>query len=53
MERANDIDIAIILLANINLLSSELWYESGLHYNNTQEYLSITKLNQTMENLET
>ena len=50
--RANDTDVAIILLANINLFSSEVWYESGLDYNNTQEYLSITKLNQTMENPE-
>ena len=51
--RANDTDVAIILLANINLFSSEVWYESGLDYNNTREYLSITKLNQTMENPET
>ena len=50
--RANDTDVAIILLANINLFSSEVWYESGLDYNNTREYLSITKLNQTMENPE-
>ena len=50
--RANDTDVAIIHLANINLFSSEVWYESGLDYNNTQEYLSITKLNQTMENPE-
>ena len=42
--RANDTDIAIIPLANINLFSSEVWYESGLDYNNTREYLSITKL---------
>ena len=42
--RANDTDIAIIHLANINLFSSEVWYESGLDYNNTREYLSITKL---------
>ena len=49
---ANDTDVAIILLANINLFSSEVWYESGLDYNNTREYLSITKLNQTMENPE-
>ena len=52
MVRANDTDVAIILLANINLFSSEVWYESGLDYNNTREYLSITKLNQTMENPE-
>ena len=50
--RANDTDVAIILLANINLFSSEVWYESGLDYNNTREYLSIIKLNQTMENPE-
>ena len=50
--RANDTDVAIILLANINLLSSEVWYESGLDYNNSREYLSITKLYQTMENPE-
>ena len=48
--RANDTDVAIILLANVNLFSPEVWYESGLDYNNTREYLSITKLNQTMEN---
>ena len=46
----NDTDVAIIFLANINLFSSEVWYESGLDYNNTREYLLITKLNQTMEN---
>ena len=51
--RANDTDVAIILLANINLFSSELWYGSGLDYNNTRGYLSLTKLNQTMENPET
>ena len=44
---ANDTDVAIILLANINLCSSEVWYESGLGYINTREYLSVTKLNQT------
>ena len=52
MVRANDTDVAIILLANINLFSSEVWYESGLDYNNTREYLSKTKLNQKMENPE-
>ena len=51
--RANDTDVAINLLANINLFSSEVWYESGLDYNNVREYLSITKLNQTVENPET
>jgi len=50
--RGNDTDIAIILLANINLFSSEIWYESGLGYNNTGENLSITKLNQVMGNSE-
>ena len=49
MVRANDTDVAIILLANTNLFSSEAWYESGIDYNNTREYLSITKLNQTMK----
>ena len=49
---ANDTDVAIILLANINLFSFEVWYESGLDYNNIREYLSITKLNQKMENPE-
>ena len=53
MVRANDTDVAINLLANINLFSSEVWYESGLDYNNVREYLSITKLNQTVENPET
>ena len=53
MVRANDTDVAIILLVNINLFSSEVWYESGLDYNNVREYLSITKLNQTVENPET
>ena len=48
---ANDTDVAIILLVNINLFSSEVWYESGLDYNNTREYLSLTKLNQTTEYL--
>ena len=51
--RANDTDVAINLLANINLFSSEVWYESGLDYNSVREYLSITKLNQTVENPET
>ena len=50
---ANDTDVAIILLANINLFSSEVWYGSRLDYNNTRDYLSLTKLNQTMENPET
>ena len=50
--RGNDTDIAIILLANINLFSSEVWYESGLDYNNTGENLSITKLKQVMGNSE-
>ena len=53
MVRANDTDVAINLLANINLFSSEVWYESGLDYNSVREYLSITKLNQTVENPET
>ena len=43
--QANYTDITIILLAHINLFSSGGWYEFGLCYNNTQEYLSITKLN--------
>ena len=47
---ANDTDIALILLANINLFSSEVWYESGLNYNNIREYLTIAKRNQTTEN---
>ena len=51
--RANDTDVAINLLANINLFSSEVWYESGLDYNNAREYLSITKLNHTVENPDT
>ena len=51
--RANDTDVVIIFLANINLFSSEVWYELGLDYNNTREYLSIAKLKQTMENPET
>ena len=51
--RGNNTDIAIILLANMNLFSSEVWYESGLDYNNDREYLSKTKLNQVMEKPET
>ena len=51
--RANDTDITINLSENINLFSSEVWYQSGLYYNNTREYLSITKLNLTMENPKT
>ena len=49
---ANDTDVAIVLLANINLFSSEVLYQSGLDYNNTRIYLSIRKLNQAMENLD-
>ena len=52
MLQVNDTVIAIILLANINLFSSEVWYESGLDYNNTQEYFSITKTKETIENSE-
>ena len=51
--RANDTDITINLSENINLFSCEVWYQSGLYYNNTREYLSITKLNLTMENPKT
>ena len=50
--QANDTDVAIILLARINLFSSGVWYESGIVYNNTREYLPITKLNKAMENPE-
>ena len=50
--RANDTDVVIIFLANINLFSAEVWYESGLDYNNAREYLSITKLKLTVENPE-
>ena len=50
--QTNDTDVAIILLASINLFSSGVWYESGIVYNNTREYLPITKLNKTMENPE-
>ena len=50
--QANDTDAAIILLASINLFSSGVWYESDIVYNNTREYLPITKLNKTMENPE-
>ena len=43
--RANDTDVAIVLLANVHVLNlSQLWYDSGLDGNNTRKYTSITKL---------
>ena len=41
--QTNDTDVAIILLASINLFSSGVWYESGIVYNNTREYFTNNK----------
>ena len=47
--RGNDTDIAIILTCNGNLLtSSHLWYDFGTDYNNSCEYLDVTKFSKSL-----
>ena len=45
----NNTDIAIILTCNANLLTnSHLWYDFGVDYNNSREYLYVTKLSKCL-----
>ena len=47
--RENDKDVAVIVTCNANLLAhSHLWYDFGVDYNNSCEYLHVTKLSKCL-----
>ena len=47
--RGNDTDILIILLSNIsNLYNSKLWYDCGLDFNNSREFIDIDGLKKNL-----
>ena len=47
--RGNGTDVAIILTGNANLLTNgHLWYDFGADYNNSREYLDVTKLSKCL-----
>ena len=47
--RVTDTDITIFLTCNANLLTNiHLWYDFGVDYNNSREYLDVTKLSKCL-----
>ena len=43
--RANDADVCIILTTNVHHLANfHLWYDAGLEFDNTREYVDVTSL---------
>ena len=42
--RANDSDIAVILISNIHYIDSDVWYNSGHNYDNSRKCINIKKL---------
>ena len=47
--RANDTDVAVILDYNVKFIEdSNMWYDYGIDYNNSREYLDVTKLHKSV-----
>ena len=41
--RANDTDVAVILVYNVKFIeNSNMWYDFGIDFNNSREYLDVT-----------
>ena len=49
--RANDSDIAVILICNIHHMDSDVWYDSGHNYDNSRKYININKLVSNVQNV--
>ena len=49
--RANDSDIAAILICNIHHKDSDVWRDSGHNYNNSRECINIKKLVSNVQNV--
>ena len=49
--RANDSDIAVILICNIHHMDSDVWYDSGHNFDNSTECINIKKLVSTVQNV--
>ena len=48
--RANDTDVAVILIYNVKLTeNSNMWYDFGIDSNNSREYLDVTKLHKSID----
>ena len=48
--RANDTDIAVILICNIHHMDSDVWYNSWNNYDNSSECINIKKLLSNVQN---
>ena len=49
--RANDTDIAVILIWNIHHMDSDVSYDSGYNYDNSRECINIKKLVRNVQNV--
>ena len=49
--RANDSDIAVVLICNIHHMDSDVWYDSGHNYDNSRECINIKKLVGNVQNV--
>ena len=49
--RANESDIAVILICNINHMDSNVWYNPGHNYGNSRKCINIKKLVSTVQNI--
>ena len=48
--RANDTDVAVILVYNVKFIeNSNMWYDFGIDSNNSREYLDVTKLQRPID----
>ena len=48
--RANDTDVAVILIYNVKFIeNSNMWYDFGIDSNNSREYLDVTKLHKSID----
>ena len=48
--RANDTDVAVILVYSVKFIeNSNMWYDSGIDSNKSNEYLDVTKLHKSID----
>ena len=48
--RANDTDVAAILVYSVKFIeNSNMWYDSGIDSNKSNEYLDATKLHKSID----
>ena len=48
--RANDTDVAVILVYSVKFIeNSNMWYDSGIDSNKSNEYLDVTKWHKSID----